>query len=176
VSRPALLDASFLIALERATAKGDEGPARRFLPTLRGRPLAVSIVTVEEVRACILLRRGGARSCSVARPAGWAKTTRGWWPRLSPFPPTSSERIEQRSNASALATSAFGEGSLMSASLDRTRQPFVLDHIAQISRVLARQYSDAVGPWRAYLRVISGAQGYYASTTHPGADGRTSSG
>jgi hypothetical protein len=34
-----------------------------------------------------------------------------------------------------------------------------LDHVAQISRVLARQYSDAVGPWRAYLRVISGAQG-----------------
>lgn len=34
-----------------------------------------------------------------------------------------------------------------------------LDHVAQIARVLARQYSDAVGPWRAYLRVISGAQG-----------------
>ena len=34
-----------------------------------------------------------------------------------------------------------------------------LDHIAQISRVLARQYSDEVGPWRAYLRVISGTQG-----------------
>ncbi len=34
-----------------------------------------------------------------------------------------------------------------------------LDHVAQISRVLARQYSDAVGPWRAYLRIISGSQG-----------------
>lgn len=34
-----------------------------------------------------------------------------------------------------------------------------LDHLMQISRVLARQYSDDVGPWRAYLRVISGAQG-----------------
>ncbi len=34
-----------------------------------------------------------------------------------------------------------------------------LDHVVQISRVLARQYSDAVGPWRAYLRVISGEQG-----------------
>jgi hypothetical protein len=34
-----------------------------------------------------------------------------------------------------------------------------LDHIVQIARVLARQYSDAVGPWRAYLRVISGTQG-----------------
>ena len=34
-----------------------------------------------------------------------------------------------------------------------------LDHIVQIARVLARQYSDEVGPWRAYLRIISGAQG-----------------
>ena len=34
-----------------------------------------------------------------------------------------------------------------------------LDHIVQISRVLARQYSDEVGPWKAYLRVISGSQG-----------------
>jgi hypothetical protein len=34
-----------------------------------------------------------------------------------------------------------------------------LDHLAQVSRVLARQYTDEVGPWRAYLRVISGQQG-----------------
>jgi hypothetical protein len=34
-----------------------------------------------------------------------------------------------------------------------------LDHLMQISRVLARQYSDEVGPWRAYLRIISGSQG-----------------
>jgi hypothetical protein len=31
-----------------------------------------------------------------------------------------------------------------------------LDHLVQISRVLAQQYADQVGPWRAYLRVISG--------------------
>ena len=34
-----------------------------------------------------------------------------------------------------------------------------LDHIVQIARVMARQYTDEVGPWRAYLRVVSGAQG-----------------
>ena len=34
-----------------------------------------------------------------------------------------------------------------------------LDHVMQISRVLGRQYSDEVGPWRAYLRVISGTPG-----------------
>jgi hypothetical protein len=33
------------------------------------------------------------------------------------------------------------------------------DHIVQVTRVLARQYADEVGPWRAYLRVISGTQG-----------------
>jgi hypothetical protein len=34
-----------------------------------------------------------------------------------------------------------------------------LDHVMQVARVLAKQYSDEVGPWRAYLRVISGTQG-----------------
>jgi len=34
-----------------------------------------------------------------------------------------------------------------------------LDHVMQISRVLGRQYAGDVGPWRAYLRVISGEQG-----------------
>lgn len=34
-----------------------------------------------------------------------------------------------------------------------------LDHVMQIARVLARQYADEVGPWRAYLRIINGTQG-----------------
>jgi hypothetical protein len=34
-----------------------------------------------------------------------------------------------------------------------------LDHVSQIARVLAKQYADEVGPWRAYLRIISGQQG-----------------
>ena len=34
-----------------------------------------------------------------------------------------------------------------------------LDHLVQISRVLATQYADEVGPWHAYLRIISGEQG-----------------
>ena len=29
-----------------------------------------------------------------------------------------------------------------------------LSHLAQITRVMARQYRDAVGPWRAYLPVM----------------------
>jgi hypothetical protein len=34
-----------------------------------------------------------------------------------------------------------------------------LDHVMQIARVLGSQYADAVGPWRRYLRVVSGQQG-----------------
>jgi predicted nucleic acid-binding protein len=49
VSRPVLLDTSFLVALERETRRGETGPARRYLPLLRGRPLVVSIVTIEEI-------------------------------------------------------------------------------------------------------------------------------
>ena len=30
-----------------------------------------------------------------------------------------------------------------------------LGHVAQISRVMAKQYSDAVGPWKAYLPVLT---------------------
>ena len=49
MSRPVLLDTSFLVALERETAAGAQGPARRFLPSLRGRQLVISIVSVEEL-------------------------------------------------------------------------------------------------------------------------------
>jgi hypothetical protein len=34
-----------------------------------------------------------------------------------------------------------------------------LDHVIQIARVIGQQYSDEVGPWRAYLRIISGQPG-----------------
>ena len=49
MNRPVLLDSSFLIALERETAAHDHGPARAFLPSLRGRAPVVSIVSVAEV-------------------------------------------------------------------------------------------------------------------------------
>lgn len=29
------------------------------------------------------------------------------------------------------------------------------DHLVQVSRVMAKGYTEAVGPWRAYLRVLS---------------------
>ena len=49
MSRPVVLDTSFLIALERETAIGEHGPARTFLASLRGRQLVISIVSVEEI-------------------------------------------------------------------------------------------------------------------------------
>ncbi len=30
-----------------------------------------------------------------------------------------------------------------------------LDHLVQVARVMAKGYTDEVGPWRAYLRVLS---------------------
>jgi predicted nucleic acid-binding protein len=49
VSRPVLLDTSFLVELERETASNENGPARNFLRLLRGRRLVISIVGVEEI-------------------------------------------------------------------------------------------------------------------------------
>ena len=49
MSRPVLLDSSFLIALDRETARSEEGPARQLLSRLRGRRLVISVVAVEEV-------------------------------------------------------------------------------------------------------------------------------
>ena len=49
MNRPVLLDTSFLVALERETARNEVGPARTFLPSLRSRQLVVSIVSVEEL-------------------------------------------------------------------------------------------------------------------------------
>jgi hypothetical protein len=44
-----LLDSSFLIALDRETTRGEEGPAWRLLTRLRGRRLVVSVISVEEI-------------------------------------------------------------------------------------------------------------------------------
>jgi DinB family protein len=46
----------------------------------------------------------------------------------------------------------FGEVTL--AQLLSTWVAHDLGHIAQISRVMAKQYKDQVGPWRAYLPIL----------------------
>jgi hypothetical protein len=46
----------------------------------------------------------------------------------------------------------FGEVTL--AQLLSTWTAHDLAHLTQITRTMARQYADAVGPWRTYLRVL----------------------
>ena len=48
---------------------------------------------------------------------------------------------------------AFGEVTL--AQLLATWTVHDLDHIAQISRVMAKQYKEEVGPWIEYLRILN---------------------
>jgi hypothetical protein len=49
MSRPVLLDSSFLIAIDREAAASEKGPAKAFLPRLQGRKIVISVVTVEEL-------------------------------------------------------------------------------------------------------------------------------
>ena len=135
--RPVLLDTSFLIDLERDTAKGELGPARRFLSSLRGRPLVLSIVTIEELlegaadeaAAVASLQRfaiqglhlAQARRCALlqrraTRHDGWARTTRGWLPRPSRSTRTSWEPTESRLSVWGVDTCAIGEARPHSAS------------------------------------------------------------
>jgi len=62
------------------------------------------------------------------------------------------EDLARRGTHPALGTVTLGQ-------LLATWVAHDLDHVIQIARVLGRQYSDEVGPWRAYLRVVSGEQG-----------------
>jgi uncharacterized damage-inducible protein DinB len=45
-------------------------------------------------------------------------------------------------------------GSVTARQLLATWAVHDLGHVAQIARVMAKRYSDDVGPWRAYLRVL----------------------
>jgi hypothetical protein len=58
---------------------------------------------------------------------------------------------------------SYAAGGLMiimvSATMFHIVRGEVSSAITTVSRVLARQYTDEVGPWRAYLRIISGTQG-----------------
>ena len=126
MSRPALLDSSYLIDLERETAVGKVGPARTFLSSLRGRPLVISIVSVEELwralstkrqllqrcsglpfKDCTSHRRDGAPGSSVVRRNALARTTRGSSPPPNDLMQTSSAQTVQRSGGWARATCAF---------------------------------------------------------------------
>lgn len=46
-------------------------------------------------------------------------------------------------------------GSVTARQLLATWAVHDLGHIAQIARVMAKRYREAVGPWRAYLRIVA---------------------
>ena len=90
---------------------------------------------------------GRWRACSTSLPAFAAAI---WWSSGAlELTPTDLDRVGRHPE--------FGPVSLRQ--LLATWTAHDLDHVMQITRVLGRQYSDEVGPWRAYLRVISGTQG-----------------
>lgn len=82
--RPVLLDTSFQIDLDREVRTGASGPARRFLPSLRGRAIVVSVVTVEELlegaadeaAAFTTLQRFRIQGLHLAHPRRCAKLQR----------------------------------------------------------------------------------------------------
>ena len=91
-------------------------------------------------------------------------------------PPSLEQRLDQFASLRRENLNELASLKLTAADLDRTgRHPAFgvvtlrqllatwvahdLDHVMQVSRVLGRQYANEVGPWRAYLRVISGEQG-----------------
>ena len=91
MKRAALLDASFLIDLERETAGRVVGPARTFLPRLRGRPIAISVVTVAELlegaadesQTLQSLHRFSIQGLHAAQAQRWARLRRRASQRMS---------------------------------------------------------------------------------------------
>ena len=67
------------------------------------------------------------------------RTLRGW--RLTPA------RLELRGTHPEFGLVTLGQ-------LLATWVAHDLDHLSQVVRVMAKQYSGAVGPWAAYLRVV----------------------
>ena len=63
-----------------------------------------------------------------------------------------SKKITAKDFAATGIHPVFGEVTL--SQLLATWVVHDLDHIAQISRVMAKQYKEAVGPWIAYLKIL----------------------
>ena len=118
-------------------------------------------------RVKIILEQGESRTFDKFNREAQFETSR---------PPSLGDRLDEFAALRRENLRALAELKLTAADLDRTgRHPAFgvvtlrqllatwvahdLDHVMQISRVLARQYAGDVGPWRAYLRVISGQQG-----------------
>jgi DinB family protein len=106
-----------------------QGPDRRFAPYDRFRHLGdrATATLAERLERFTALR------------AGNVSTLRGW--SLTP------EQL-----ALTGVHPEFGEVTL--AQLLATWVAHDLDHLMQIARIMGKRYTDAAGPWKAYLRVL----------------------
>jgi hypothetical protein len=157
---PALLDA-WLVGLSPEWLAADEGDG-----TYHPIDVVAHLVDGEEVdwipRIEILLEHGEAvpftpfdREGFRAKYAG--ATLETLVPRFSTLRRENLERLgELRLAPADLARTgthpAFGRVTL--AQLLAAWVAHDLTHVAQIARVMAKRYANAVGPWRAYLRVL----------------------
>lgn len=105
----------------------DQGADRRFAPFVRTPPRDPETTLVD-----LLDEFEGMRADSIASIAGWELTD---------------EKL-------ALEGIHPEFGVVTLRQLLATWVAHDLGHIAQISRVMAKQYRDAVGPWRAYLSIM----------------------
>lgn len=106
-----------------------QGPNRRFEPFDRFAQFTESAgKTLEE----LLDEFAGLRTASLATLAGWNLTE---------------EQLD-------LTGEHPGFGPVTLRQLLATWVAHDLGHIAQVSRVMAKQYREAVGPWRQYLTVL----------------------
>jgi hypothetical protein len=107
-----------------------QGPNRRFTPFDRvARPREGPRPSLDD----LLDEFGGLRAANLATLAGWQLT----------------------GTELALEGEHPEFGAVTLRQLLATWVVHDLGHLAQIARVMAKQYGDAVGPWRAYLPILT---------------------
>jgi hypothetical protein len=111
-------------------------------------------------RARIILKQGAARRFDPFDRVAGFESTRPTRELLSDFDQLRAESIATLRgwNLKEKDLELTGEhpefGAVTMRQLLATWVVHDLSHISQITRVMARAYTDAVGPWRAYFRVL----------------------
>lgn len=158
---PATLRA-LLVGLPTSWTDGSEGPGA-WTPTQVVAHLILTDRTNWIPRARVFLEDGG-RALPVFDPAAGLEVVAGHDPceLLAEFERTRSDSLSEIARwaltEAQLDRSAVHPefGTVMLRQLLATWTVHDLSHIAQIARVMSSQYRHAVGPWRAYLRVLGG--------------------
>jgi len=114
--------------IPRARVILEHGPAKVFTPFDRDPPISASAGTLSG----LLDEFAELRAGNLATLAGW--------------------RLDERQLGLEGTHPDFGRVTL--SQLLATWVAHDLGHVAQVARVMAKQYREAVGPWRAYLPVL----------------------